>query len=110
MTMFNLFLDGLTEDDNGNVVLTTTTTSDIGEATTHSLTLNYIHHPGRRPNGADYETKVEKIKIESLKLEEKILGNPKKLLWIRTSLALWLSLPHVLTGTEISAVIEGSTC
>ena len=61
------------------------------------LPLNYIHHPGRRPNGADYETKVEKIKIESLKLEEKILGNPKKLLWIRTSLALWLSLPHVLT-------------
>ena len=26
MTLFNLFLDGLTEDDNGNIVLTTTAT------------------------------------------------------------------------------------
>ena len=41
MTLFNLFLDGLTEDDNGNIVLTTTATSDIGETTTHSLKLNY---------------------------------------------------------------------
>ena len=69
----------------------------ILEKQQHSLTLNYIHHPGRRPNGADYETKVEKIKIESLMLKEKILGNPNNFLWIRTSLALWLSLPHVLT-------------
>ena len=29
MTMFNLFLDGLTEDNNGNIVLTTTTTSEL---------------------------------------------------------------------------------
>ena len=35
MILFNLFLDGLTEDDNGNIVLTTT-----GETTAHSLTLN----------------------------------------------------------------------
>ena len=69
MTLFNLFLDGLTEDENGNIVLTTTATSDIGETTTHSLTLNYTHHPGRRPNGADPETKVEKIKRESLMLK-----------------------------------------
>ena len=34
MTLFNLFIDGLTEDDNGNIVLATTTTSDIGETTT----------------------------------------------------------------------------
>ena len=78
MTLFNLFLDGLTEDDNGNIVLTTTATSDIGETTTHSLTLNYTYHPGRRPNGADHETKVEKIKRESLMLKEKILGNLKE--------------------------------
>ena len=31
MTLFNLFLDGLTEDDNGNIVLTTTATYGIGE-------------------------------------------------------------------------------
>ena len=31
VTLLNLFLDGLTEDDNGNIVLTTTATSDIGE-------------------------------------------------------------------------------
>ena len=78
MTLFNLFLDGLTEDDNGNIVLTTTATSDIGETTTHSPTLNYTYHPGRRPNGADHETKVEKIKRESLMLKEKILGNLKE--------------------------------
>ena len=64
MTLFNLFLDGLTEDDTGNIVLATTATSDIGETTTHSLKLNYTHHPGRRPNGADHETKVVKIKRE----------------------------------------------
>ena len=34
MTLFNLFIDGLTEDDNGNIVLATTATSDIGETTT----------------------------------------------------------------------------
>ena len=34
MTLFNLFIDGLTEDDNGNIVLATTTKSDIGETTT----------------------------------------------------------------------------
>ena len=78
MTLLNLFLDGLTEDDNGNIVLTTTATSDIEETTTHTLTLNYTHHPGRRPNGADHETKVEKIKRESLMLKEKILGNLKE--------------------------------
>ena len=76
--LFNLFLDGLTEDDNGNIVLTTTATSDIGETTTHSPTLNYTNHPGKRPNGADHETKVEKIKRESLMLKEKILGNLKE--------------------------------
>ena len=43
-----------------------------------SLTLNYAHHPGRRPNGADHETKVEKMKRESLTLKEKILGNLKE--------------------------------
>ena len=31
VTLLNLFLDGLTEDGNGNIVLTTTATSDIGE-------------------------------------------------------------------------------
>ena len=34
MTLFNLFIDGLTEDDNGTIVLATTATSDIGETTT----------------------------------------------------------------------------
>ena len=61
MTLFNLFVDSLTEDDNGNIILTTRTTSDIGETTTHSLTHNYRHCPERRPNGADHEIKVEKI-------------------------------------------------
>ena len=78
MILFNLFLDGITEGDNGQIVLTTTATSDIGETTAHCLTLNYTHHPGRRPNGADHETKVEKIKRESLMLKEKILGNLKE--------------------------------
>ena len=78
MTLFNLFFDGITEDDNGNIVLTTTATSDIGETTTHSLTLNYIHRPGRRPNGTDHETKVENIKREPLMLKEKILSNLKE--------------------------------
>ena len=78
MTLFNLFVDGLTEDDNGNIILTATITSDVGETTTHSLTLNYTHHPGRRPNGADHETKVDKIKKESMALKEKILDNLKE--------------------------------
>ena len=78
MTLFNSFVDGLTEDDNGNIILTATATSDVGETTTHSLTLDYTHRPGRRPNGADHETKVDKIKRESLALKEKILDNLKE--------------------------------
>ena len=34
MTPFNLFVDGLTKDYNGNIVLTATATYDIGETTT----------------------------------------------------------------------------
>ena len=97
VTLFNLFVDGLTEDNNGNIVLTTAAASDIGETTTHSLTLTYTHRPGRRPNGADHETKVEKIKRESLTLKEKILGNLKASIVDQNKSGTWLSLPHVLT-------------
>ena len=33
-TLFNLFVDGPTENDNSNIVLTTTATSDVGETAT----------------------------------------------------------------------------
>ena len=46
MTLFNLFVDGLTEDDNSNIVLTTAATSDIGETTTQSY--SQLHTSSRK--------------------------------------------------------------
>ena len=46
MTLFNLFVDGLTEDDNSNIVLTTAATSDIGETTTQSY--SQLHTSARK--------------------------------------------------------------
>ena len=65
---FNSFIDGITEDEWGNIVLSTKTPT--GE--THNLTLNYTHHPGRRAI-----SKVDKIKNDAVELKNKILENLK---------------------------------
>ena len=46
MTLFNSFVDGLTEDDNGNIIFTAATTSDVGETTTHSY--SELHTSSRK--------------------------------------------------------------
>lgn len=70
MKSFNSFLEGLSEDDWGNIILSTkTSTSD-----SHILTLNYTHYQGRRAA----ESKIEKIKREAVELKDKVLENLKQ--------------------------------
>ena len=66
---FDSFINGINEDDNGNVCLSkTTSTGD------HVLCLNYNHCPGRSGRA---ESKVEKIQRESTELKYKIIENIK---------------------------------
>ena len=73
--MFNSYVDGLEEDENGNIILNTTAVSQTGESHPHQLTPNYTHHPGRRANT---ETKVEKLKREAEALRISIIQNLKE--------------------------------
>ena len=70
MKAFNSFIEGLSEDEWGNIVLSTKTTT--GDS--HILTLNYTYHPGRRP----VENKIEKIKREAVELKDRVLQNLKE--------------------------------
>ena len=65
---FDSFVDGITEDEWGNVLLST----KIPTGENHNLTLNYTHHPGRRAI-----SKVVKIKSDAVDLKDKILENLK---------------------------------
>ena len=65
LKLFSSYLGGLKEDEYGNVLLSTTTST--GEE--HLLQLNYTHYQGR---GAT-ESKVEKIKREANGLKDKII-------------------------------------
>ena len=60
MKSFDAFIEGLSEDEHGNILLSTTTSSATGDEN-HLITLNYTHHPGRRAS----ESKVEKIRREA---------------------------------------------
>ena len=70
MKLFEAFIEGISEDEWGNVVLSTTTSSSDGDES-HLINLNYTHHPGRRAT----ETKVEKIKIKAVEIKDKFLQN-----------------------------------
>ena len=75
MQLFDSYLEGLEEDDYGNVTLNTVSKSENGEIQTHKLSLNYTHHPGRR---VGVETKIEKLKREATLLKDSIILNLKE--------------------------------
>ena len=72
MRLFDSYVEGLEEDDYGNVTLNTVTMSENGEIQSHKLSLNYTHHPGRR---AVAENKIEKLKRETATLRDSIIQN-----------------------------------
>ena len=65
---FDLFVDGLYEDPNGNVCLKNTSSGD-------DILLNYTRRPGR---GAHGRTKVDTIKAQAYNLKKKIMDNLKE--------------------------------
>ena len=69
LTIFDSYINGLSEDEWGNIHLSTKTPT--GEV--HDLQLNYTHHPGRRSG----ESKVDKIKRVAVELKDAILDNLK---------------------------------
>ena len=69
LAIFDSYINGLSEDESGNIHLSTKTPT--GEV--HDLQLNYTHHPGRRSG----ESKVDKIKRVAVELKDTILDNLK---------------------------------
>ena len=69
LTIFDSYINGLSEDEWGNIHLSTKTpTGEVDD-----LQLNYTHHPGRRSG----ESKVDKIKRVAVELKDAILDNLK---------------------------------